>query len=260
MLKLLKNLPELNELVIFKTKELNDSYAIVDLLDYDIDGLLLFSEVSKKRIKSISKELPLNKLEVGVVVRIDAEKKLIDLSRKRVSFDEISKTKDEYYKRKNIESIINEYLLKKEINEQTKKKIIEELLLLFSNENYDIEEFVNKNSSYDPLLIEICKKNIIKKTYKATCIISIVCYSENGVDIIKNSLKQGLTEGIEIFYISSPEYSISFKSSDKDLCINSIQKSIELIKNYSSKTKVSITKEIDFNEINRQDISDQSIL
>lgn len=260
MLKITKELPDINELVIFKTKQLHDSYAIVDLIEYELEGLLLFSEVSKKRIKSISKELPLNKLEVAIVTKVDQDKKLIDLSRKRVSYDEIMKTKDEYYKRKNIESIINEY-------SSDKTKIKELIEYLFKIDNWfdvlvDYCESENQEnnllSQIDKTFLDICKKKIIKRFYKATSIISITCYSENGIEIIKNSLKQGLIEGIEIFFISSPEYSISFKSTDKEKCIESIKQSIQLITNYSTLTKVSLVKEIDFNEINRHDISDQS--
>lgn len=49
--------------------------AYVKLLEYDnIDGMILLSELSRRRIRSIQKLIRIGKNEVVVVLRVDKEK------------------------------------------------------------------------------------------------------------------------------------------------------------------------------------------
>lgn len=60
--------------------------AYVKLLEYDnIDGMILLSELSRRRIRSIQKLIRVGRNEVVVVLRVDKEKGYIDLSKRRVS-------------------------------------------------------------------------------------------------------------------------------------------------------------------------------
>ena len=55
------------------------------MLEYDdLYGMILPTEVSSKRIKSINKYLKLGKQEIMMVIRTDKEKGYIDLSKKTV--------------------------------------------------------------------------------------------------------------------------------------------------------------------------------
>src|SRR6266487_1011147 len=54
--------------------------AYVKLLEYDnIDGMILLSELSRRRIRSIQKLIRVGKNEVVVVLRVDKEKGEYDL-------------------------------------------------------------------------------------------------------------------------------------------------------------------------------------
>ena len=64
--------------------------AYVKLLEYDnIDGMILLSELSRRRIRSIQKLIRIGRNEVVVVLRVDKEKGYIDLSKRRVSAEDI---------------------------------------------------------------------------------------------------------------------------------------------------------------------------
>jgi len=49
-----------------------------------MEGFVLTTEVTKKRVKSINKFLKVGKQETMMVIRVDLEKRYIDLSKKKV--------------------------------------------------------------------------------------------------------------------------------------------------------------------------------
>ena len=57
--------------------------AYVKLLEYDnIDGMILLSELSRRRIRSIQKLIRVGRNEVVVVLRVDKEKGMHNSERK----------------------------------------------------------------------------------------------------------------------------------------------------------------------------------
>jgi len=81
--------------------------AYVKLLEYDnIEGMILLSELSRRRIRSIQKLIRVGRNEVVVVLRVDKEKGYIDLSKRRVSPEDITKCEDKYMKSKTVASIL----------------------------------------------------------------------------------------------------------------------------------------------------------
>ena len=103
--------------------------AYVKLLEYDnIDGMILLSELSRRRIRSIQKLIRVGRNEVVVVLRVDKEKGMddshdlggygsrvlicgpyigyIDLSKRRVSPEDIVKCEERFNKSKMVASIM----------------------------------------------------------------------------------------------------------------------------------------------------------
>ena len=100
--------------------------AYVKLLEYDnIDGMILLSELSRRRIRSIQKLIRVGRNEVVVVLRVDKEKGkwwlhrppqssmigliatgYIDLSKRRVSPEDIVKCEERFNKGKMVASIM----------------------------------------------------------------------------------------------------------------------------------------------------------
>ena len=84
-----------------KVKSIAEMGAYVSLLEYDnIEGMILLSELSRKRIRSISKLIRVGKQEVCVVLRVDKEKGYIDLSKRRVTPEEQQKCEERFNKSK----------------------------------------------------------------------------------------------------------------------------------------------------------------
>ncbi|KAH8108298.1 eukaryotic translation initiation factor 2 alpha subunit-domain-containing protein, partial [Phellopilus nigrolimitatus] len=76
-------------------------------LEYNnIEGMILLSELSRRRIRSIQKLIHVGRNEVVVVMRVDKEKGYIDLSKRRVSPEDITKCEERFMKPKTVASIL----------------------------------------------------------------------------------------------------------------------------------------------------------
>lgn len=111
-----KKYPDVDELVVVNVKSIAEMGAYVSLLEYNnIEGMILLSELSRRRIRSISKLIRVGRQEVVVVLRVDKEKGIvlahllnqtnlltgyIDLSKRRVSPEEVVKCEEKYNKSK----------------------------------------------------------------------------------------------------------------------------------------------------------------
>lgn len=93
--------PEVDDYVVVKVKSIADMGAYVSLLEYDnIEGMILFSELSRRRIRSVSKLIRVGRQEVCVVLRVDKEKGYIDLSKRRVDSKDLEKAEQKFNKSK----------------------------------------------------------------------------------------------------------------------------------------------------------------
>ena len=99
--------PEIDSFVMVNVKQIAEMGAYVKLLEYDsIDGMILLSELSRRRIRSIQKLIRVGRNEVVVVLRVDKEKGYIDLSKRRVSPEDIVKCEERFNKGKMVASIM----------------------------------------------------------------------------------------------------------------------------------------------------------
>lgn len=144
--------------------------AYVKLLEYDnIDGMILLSELSRRRIRSIQKLIRIGRNEVVVVLRVDKEKGkwlqlssqrrekgetsrtwnfdflsgYIDLSKRRVSPEDIIKCEERYNKSKLVHSIM------RHVAEKTKTPIEE----LYQNIGWPLNR--NFGHAYDAFKLSI---------------------------------------------------------------------------------------------------------
>ena len=77
-------------------KNIADMGAYVSLLEYNnIEGMILFSELSRHQIWSISSLIKVGQIEPVMVLRVDKEKGYIDLSKRRVSEEDIQACEEE---------------------------------------------------------------------------------------------------------------------------------------------------------------------
>merc|ERR1711907_869164 len=99
--------PEVEDVVIVQVRSIADMGAYVSLLEYNnIEGMILLSELSRRRIRSINKLIRVGKQEVCMVLRVDKEKGYIDLSKRRVSPEDVQKCDERFQRSKAVHSIL----------------------------------------------------------------------------------------------------------------------------------------------------------
>lgn len=203
--------------------------AYVYLLEYNsIEGMILLSELSRRRIRSINKLIRVGKTEPVVVIRVDKEKGYIDLSKRRVSAEDVEKCTERFAKAKAVNSILRHVadILKFETNEQLEE--------LYQKTAWHFEEkYKSKAAAYDvfkqavidPSILDECgleestkevllnniRRKLTSQAVKIRADIECACYEYEGIDAVKEALRAGLelsTEElpIKINLIAPPLY------------------------------------------------------
>lgn len=77
-------------MVMVQVQSIEDMGAYVSLLEYGgIEGMILLSELSRRRIRSVQKLIKVGRQEPVMVLRVDKDKGYIDLSKRRVSPEDL---------------------------------------------------------------------------------------------------------------------------------------------------------------------------
>ena len=70
--------PEIDDVVMVNVRSIAEMGAYVNLLEYNnIEGMILLSELSRRRIRSINKLIRVGRNECVVVIRVDKDKGLL---------------------------------------------------------------------------------------------------------------------------------------------------------------------------------------
>lgn len=137
--------PEVEDVVMVTVRAIAEMGAYVHLLEYNgIEGMILLSELSRRRIRSINKLIRVGKTEPVVVIRVDKDKGYIDLSKRRVSAEDVEKCTERFAKAKAVNSILRHVadILKFETNEQLEE--------LYQKTAWHFEEkYKSKAAAYD---------------------------------------------------------------------------------------------------------------
>jgi translation initiation factor 2 subunit 1 len=75
--------PDVDQVVMVQVKSIAEMGAYVQLLEYEnIEGMILLSELTRRRIRSVSKLIKVGRIEPAMVLRVDEDKGYIDLSKR----------------------------------------------------------------------------------------------------------------------------------------------------------------------------------
>lgn len=73
--------PEVDDLVVVQVKAIVDMGAYCSLLEYNgIEGMILMSELSRRRIRSVNRLIRVGRQEIVAVLRVNKEKGIKMLS------------------------------------------------------------------------------------------------------------------------------------------------------------------------------------
>lgn len=109
-----------------------------------LSGMILLSELSRRRIRSINKLIRIGKSECVVVIRVDREKGYIDLSKRRVLPEDIVACEDKFARAKAVNSIL------RHVAEILDYQTDEQLEELYSKTAWHFDDKMRKTgASYD---------------------------------------------------------------------------------------------------------------
>ena len=103
----------LNLLLKTEITKVNENGAYAKLLEYEnMEGYLLSTEVTKKRVKLVNKYMKVGKQEPMMVIRVDREKRYIDLSKKKVLPADAAIAELHFKKAKMVHNILRQMAVK----------------------------------------------------------------------------------------------------------------------------------------------------
>jgi len=239
--------PEVDDLVMVNVRQIADVGAYVHLLEYNnIEGMILLSELSRRRIRSIQKLIRVGRNEVVVVLRVDKEKGYIDLSKRRVSTEEIQKCEEKFNKSKAVHSIMRHVAELEKINLEDFYTNVTWPLYKKYGHAYDafrlaiIEpEKVFEGINIDPNLLKTLQQNISQRLtpqpVKIRSDVEVTCFAYDGIDGVVNTLKAAEAEStaeieIKVKIVAAPLYVITTQSTNKVLGIQVMNTAIEKMK------------------------------
>ncbi|KAL3652256.1 hypothetical protein CASFOL_001937 [Castilleja foliolosa] len=255
--------PEVDHAVMIQVKSMADSGAYVSLLEYNnIEGMILFSELSRRRIRSISSLIKVGRIEPVMVLRVDKEKGYIDLSKRRVSEEEIQGCEERFNKSKLVHSIMRHVA-------ETLKLDLEDLYIhvgwpLYRKYGHAFEAFklivTDPDSVLDSLTREVkeispdgqevtklapaitdeVKDSLVKnirrrmtpQPLKIRADIEMKCFQFDGVLHIKEAMRKAEAAGnadcpVKIKLVAPPAYVLNTQTLDKEQGIAILNKAIE---------------------------------
>ncbi|EOD52772.1 putative eukaryotic translation initiation factor 2 subunit alpha [Neofusicoccum parvum] len=236
--------PEVESFVMVNVKQIAEMGAYVKLLEYDnIDGMILLSELSRRRIRSIQKLIRVGRNEVVVVLRVDKEKGYIDLSKRRVSPEDIIKCEERYNKSKMVHSIMRHVAEKtrtpleelyQTIGWPLNKKYghsLDAFKLSITNPDVWAEIQFPNEAAKDELLSYIGKRLTPQPT-KVRADIEVTCFGYEGIDAVKDALRKAEARNtpdnfVKVRLVSPPLYVLTSQCLDKSAGIANLEQAIE---------------------------------
>lgn len=239
-------------MVMVTVRSIAEMGAYVHLLEYNnIEGMILLSELSRRRIRSMNKLIRVGKTEPVVVIRVDKEKGYIDLSKRRVSKEDVERCTEKFAKAKAVNSIIRHV---GELLDYTSEEQVEELYRQTAwhfEEKYKKQACaydVFKQAVVDTSILEECsldeetkavlltqiQRKLQSQAVKIRADIEVSCFEYEGIDAVKNALFEGMAQSTEeipirINLIAPPLYVMTTQTTEKQDGLRALEGAIEKV-------------------------------
>jgi translation initiation factor 2 subunit 1 len=242
--------PDIETVVMVNVREIADMGAYVSLMEYDnIEGMILLSELSRRRIRSIHKLIRVHRNEVVMVLRVDKEKGYIDLSKRRVSPEDVVACEDRYNKAKAVHGVLRYVAERRKYYLQDLYERIgwplyrkyghafDAFKISIADDKKAPDPFESLDAPQD-LKDEIktyIQRRLAPQAKKIRSDIEVSCFTYEGIDAIREALFAGMAVGaensqIKIKLIAPPLYVLSTTTLEKDAGIELLNKAIDAIR------------------------------
>lgn len=255
--------PEVDDVVMVQVKNIAEMGAYVALLEYNnIEGMILLSELSRRRIRSISSLIKVGRQEPVMVLRVDKEKGYIDLSKRRVSEEDVTVCDDRYNKSKLVHSIMRHvaetmeadledlyvhvgWPLYKQYGHafEAFKQVVSDpdsVLSGLTREVTEVDADGQKVTRTEPAMSEEVKDALIKnirrrmtpQPLKIRADIELKCFQYDGVLHIKDAMRAAERAGtadcpVKIKLVAPPLYVLTTQTLERELGIEVLNAAVD---------------------------------
>jgi translation initiation factor 2 subunit 1 len=246
--------PEVDEVVMVQVKSIAEMGAYVSLLEYNnIEGMILLSELSRRRIRSIGKLLKVGRQEPVMVLRVDKEKGYIDLSKRRVSPEDVEAAEAKYNKSKTVHSIMRHVAETESVNleklyervgwplyqkyghaYEAFKLAVQEPSAVLDSLKY-VDETGQETAALEPSVREALLKGIRRKMtpqpLKIRADVELTCFDFDGVLRIQEAMRSAMSVStseiqVKVMLVASPLYVVATSTLNKDDGLSLLEKAI----------------------------------
>lgn len=228
--------PAIEETVIVNVTEIAEMGAYVTLLEYNnIEGMILLSELSRRRIRSINKLIRVNRTEVVSVLRVDTEKGYIDLSKRRVDPEDVAKCEDRYNKAKAVHSVMRHVATHQRIPLEDVYRRVGWPLYRKYGHAYDAFKLALGEAEEDIFacipetdettrnqIMTYIRRRLAPQPVRVRADIEVTCFTYRGIDAIREALLAGEAASVKeaplkIKLIAPPMYVLTTTTIDKEV-------------------------------------------
>ncbi|KAJ5329952.1 hypothetical protein N7452_010342 [Penicillium brevicompactum] len=213
--------PEVDSFVMVNVKQIAEMGAYVKLLEYDnIDGMILLSELSRRRIRSIQKLIRIGRNEVVIVLRVDKEK-----GKRRVSPEDVIKGHSNPLE--TLYETIGWPLNQKYGHAHdafkisiTNPSVWDEITFTSDAVKSEIQQYIGSKLTPHPT--------------KVRADIEVTCFGYDGIDAVKDALRTAEEQNtadnqIKVKLVAPPLYVLASQCLDKTAGVKGLEEAIERI-------------------------------
>jgi len=249
--------PEVEEIVMVQVVRIVEMGAYVTLLEYDgREGMMLLSELSKRRIRSVSKLLRVGRIEVCLVLRVDKEKGYIDLSKRRVAPEDATAKEEAFARAKTIHGIMRHVASNSEIDVidlcgkicwPLYKKYQDAYEAFRRHSSGDInvweeldfsspgEDLTDKKEKIIAVIEQDLRRKLVQQMQRVRAKVEVSCSEYEGIDAIREALTKGFEASkedceIKIKLIAHPLFVLTCMCRDKVLGLATVDEAVQKIK------------------------------
>ena len=249
-----QDMPEVGELVLALVTSMSSHGAKVVLEEYNnMYGFLHVSEIATGWVKNVSRFVTVNQKVVLKVIRVDSTRTEVDLSLRQVSGEDRKQKLLSMKRYDKSRSIFDTLQTRVKLTEDQKNEYLDKVEDQFGTVYSGLEELIRDgDKAFNKLdipekvvaeLANISKSKISIPMVNVTGIIQVTTQDPDGINLIKNSMSQVLSnktgKKVEISYLGSPKYKITVYSEDYKSAEKKLSSALE-------KIKKSIGKKADF--------------
>lgn len=242
--------PDQREAVMIEIARIGENESYCKLLEYnDVEGMMLNSDLSRRRIRSVQKIVRVGKQEVAIVLRVDKKKGYIDLSKREVNDVDTFECKEKYKKSKQVHSIMlrvakNLGLETEDLYKQFGWPLYgkyghayDAFRMAAANPDEVLGEFNLEPKLKEELMVHI-NSRMAPEAHKFRATFEIYCMGTQGIEGIRRALKAAeamSTEKVQlkVQLIAPPKYfitAVSTRAEDIKIMEDALAEAIKVIK------------------------------